>query len=166
MENQVEVQGRTFEKEQVKRILSSRMLITKPGKYQLKVTQTPYFYEEGKRYIINLGATTLYYVGVAKNALNEGNYQAALNAQLTGTVFVSDEGEVQGYLPQKGELVNVMITNHINKNNETILVVDSIAEVPVAEAKKAEGLFDDFFNEDTNDMSEAAKQAEKELQNS
>jgi len=159
MESTIEVNGRSFTKEQIKNILSSRIVIEKPGKYQVKVSQvTEYTPEEGSpRFIVNLQATTKYHIGRAIEALKAEDYQAALNTNITATVFNND-GKASTYLPAKGETVNVIVSEMVNKQNEKILVVNSIMELPVVAAISAKGMFDDAF-ESVDELAAIAKEA-------
>lgn len=157
--NTIELNGRTFEMDQVKNILSSRIVIEKPGKYQVKVTQvTEYSPEEGtKRFIVNLQATTKFHIAKAIEAIKAEDYQTALNAHLTATVFEND-GKPSTYLPAKGETVNIIVSEMMNKQNEKILVVNSITELPVVAAVSAKGLFDSAFKS-TDELAAIAKEA-------
>ena len=161
MESTINLNGKEFTKEQIKNILSSRMVIEKPGKYQVKVSQVTEYTPEGgtPRFIVNLTATTKFHVGRAIEALKAEDYQAALNTNLTATVFVND-GVPSTYLPSKGETVNIIVSEMLNKQNEKILVVNSIMELPVVSANTAKGLFDSVF-EGTDELKEIATEAKK-----
>lgn len=159
MESTINLNGREFTKEQIKNILQSRMVIEKPGKYQVKVNQISEYTPEGgaTRFIVNLQATTKFHVARAIDALKKEEYQDALNSNLTATVFVND-GATSTYLPSKGEIVNVIVSEMINKAGEKILVVNSIMELPSVAAVSAKGLFDDAFKS-TDELAAIAKEA-------
>lgn len=158
MEKTIKLGQREFTMEQIKNILSSRKLIEKPGKYQVKVSQvTEYTPEDGTpRSIINLQATTRYHVGVALEALKTGEYQKALNTNLTATVFYN-EGVASSYVPTNGEIVNVIVSEITNKNGEQILVVSSMHELPVINAKSTKDLFAVAFKDELDVIAEEAK---------
>jgi len=162
MENVIEVNGRTFTKESIINILESRVVIEKPGKYQVKARQITPYTPEGKsqRFIVNLQATTPFMVNRTLEAVKKGDFQTALNQNLTATVF-ENEGKHSTYLPQPGEEVSIIVKNHVNKQGETMLIVDSIVALATIEAKSAKGLFASAF-EVKSDLDAIAEEAKLE----
>jgi hypothetical protein len=164
MENSIELNGRTFTKEQIKSILSSRKVINAPGKYQVKARQVTFWQPEDgpARYIINLQATTPYYIGVAKEAIKDEDYQKALNTNMTYTVFVNEGGN-SGYLPSSGEDVHIVVSNHTTKDGERALIVSSLNAMPLSEANDASNAFDSLF-EEADDFTKVNKKVKEEVE--
>lgn len=137
----------TLDKKSAIQILNSRVLISTVGKFTVKVTGTqPFMREDGTAVtIINFAAMTQYQLGESKKAFAAGDYDAAANFNLSSS-------QLSGrYVPAKGEIVDVEISEIENKQGVNILVVDSI--VPRQAIKAARISFSD--EDDTTDVSDA-----------
>lgn len=127
-----------MKKESAIQILNSRKLISTVGKFTIKVASVSNpIYNEDKQVttnIVNFAAMTPFQVEKANELFKEANslakqgdlvgaeelYQKATNSTITMSVL---EGR---YLPTKGEIVDVEIGHHINKEGEKILIVEAI----------------------------------------
>lgn len=138
-------------------ILNSRKLITKIGKVTLKCTNTtPFVREDGTpTTIVNLNGMTAYQLNKAKELFEAGEYQEATNLGMSAS-------QLSGrFVPSKGEIVDVEITEIPNKDGVAILVVESI--VPrQAEVAPSINFFTADDAEEANEELEAA-QAEQSL---
>ena len=114
-------------------ILNSRSLITEAGKYRVKVTSaSPFTREDGTQTtIVNFAAMTQFHAQKAIKAYKEGNYEDAVN----GTSITASQLNGQ-YVPSKGETVDIMVEDFVNKDNINILVVSSIIPIKAVTAKK------------------------------
>lgn len=111
-----------MDKKSAVQILNSRKLVNKVGKFTLKVTSTnPFLRPDGTAVtIVNFAAMTAYQLGKAKELFAAGEYQEATNLNLSAS-------QLSGrYVPAKGEIVDVEITEIENKEGINILVVDTI----------------------------------------
>lgn len=138
-----------------KQILNSRILISAPGKYRVKVTNvTPYVRENGQSTdIVSVNAMTPYAQAQAIAALKEKDYDAACNTNMSGSVLDRQ------YCPSKGEFVYMNVDAIPNKDGVEILVVQSFTEIPVSTTTKAN--FDAYFDEVPVEETAEEKAAEK-----
>lgn len=121
-----------MDKKTALQILQSRVLVAEPGKYTVKCTSTNLFTDEsGTRTIVNFNVMTPYQAELATKAFKEGNYEGA-----TGKGTSLSTSQLQGqFVPQKGEVVDIEVSNHVNKEGITILVVSSIVPRKAIQAK-------------------------------
>lgn len=114
-----------MEKENAIQILNSRKLLTKPGKFQVKVTNvTPWERPENGMLtnIVSYAAMTPYQLTQARVLMAEGYFQAATNQNLA-----SSQRMGQDFTPRKGELVNIVvdyIATKADPNVKALLVVN------------------------------------------
>ena len=121
-----------MQQENALRILKSRKVITKAGKYQLKVTSDPNWYqpEEGDGYhIANVQAMNVQGASKAKAEFGAGNFDEACNK--TGLSTRIYDGR---YLPSKGELVNVVVDEVELRDGSKELRIISLTELPTQSA--------------------------------
>ena len=127
-------------------ILKSRKVIASPGKYTAKVTSvTPYIKQNASGpatvAIANFNIMTDYHLGVAKGYFTQGDFQEAINQQLSASIRESD------FQPSKGETVEIMVENITTNNGVTGLFVTAINAIKASEASS----FDmDSFLSDTS----------------
>lgn len=140
MENQV------LTPEQAIQILNSRKLIPSVnGYYEAKVTSvTPY---EGK-FIANFNAMTEYHFSEAKRLLAEGNLDEAVNQNLSASLRPTD------YIPSKGEMLEIYVSEITTNNGVTGRFVTAIKEVKAKVASKVS-----FSLEDVKTPAEVVQKA-------
>jgi len=111
-----------MDRKSASQILNSRKLIHKVGKVTLKVTSVqPFQREDGTlTTIVNLNGMTAYQLEKAKEHFEAGEYQEATNLNLSSSQLAGR------YIPAKGEIVDVEVTEITNKEGINILVVDTI----------------------------------------
>lgn len=136
-------------------ILNSRKLVNKVGKITLKCTSTnPFMREDGTATtIVNFNGMTEYQLNKAKELFEAGEYQEATNLNMSAS-------QLSGrFVPSKGEIVDVEITEINNKDGIKILVVDSIIPRKAEAAPRI-----NFFTEEENEeVEEATAVAEAEI---
>jgi len=123
-------------REQTDAILAPKLqnIIEGPGKYEMRVTSvTPYEKELGNGRkqvaIVNVAAMTVYQYKMSQNFYQQGQFDKSANENISFSVRDVD------YLPAKGEILEVTMTNFFStKVNKTILVVGSYKEQPVKKA--------------------------------
>lgn len=141
-------------KETALNILNSRSLISEAGKYTAKCTSVnPYTRDSGQQtYIVNFNCMTNYHANIAKKAFKAGDYDEAINnTSLTAS-------QLEGmYVPVKGETVDIEVGEFVNKDGQTMLVVNSIIARKAVQAKKFSMSFDDEDEDEitAEDMIEA-----------
>lgn len=114
-------------------ILNSRTLVNEADKFRVKVTSVnPFTREDGTQTtIVNFAAMTPFHVQKATKAYKEGRYDEAVN----GTSLTASQ--LNGmYVPSKGETVDIMVEDFVNKDGINILVVSSILPIKAKTAKK------------------------------
>lgn len=124
------------------RIMASRTLINEPGKYHVRVTNdVKALAEKGsvtkalaggavQVSIANLAAVTPYHVQAFKALFQEGEFDEAVNHNLTVSVRNTD------YMPQKGETICINVGYVTTKTGEEALMVTSYTQVPVSAGRK------------------------------
>lgn len=129
------------------RILESRSLISEPGKYRVKVTNTvPFVREDGTAVVIcGLSAMTQYHLHQAKQLLAAGNVQKATNQALACSPRVGRD-----FVPTKGEFVDIIVDFVQTKEGANALLVTSMSPVAMQQAPrvslsftKTTGVFDE-----------------------
>lgn len=137
-----------FSKEDAKRLLQSRVIITGAGKYDnVKVTScNDVIVNDEEVTIANFNAITPYQLKNIKTLLAEGNYDKAVNQQMSCRVW---EGK---YKPSNGETVNIIVDEITNKEGIEILVISNIMPLPAKKATKVN--VDDLFFSDDDDIKE------------
>lgn len=136
-----------MEKLRAKSIIKSRRMINTPGKYRVKVTAcTPYHKDlandQKQVAIINVNAMTGHHVSTAKALFSQGEYQQAVNQNLSASVRESD------YLPSKGEIIDIVVDHITTNNNVEGLFITSYSPVK-AETNLASVNVDDWDSEET-----------------
>lgn len=117
-----------MEKLQAKQILESRVVISKPGKYSVNVTNVTYGHQRTNKDgsttsvdIVNFAAMTAYQAGQALEAFKEGDYVKATNNSLSTSRL---DGQ---FVPVKGERVDIEVEQIWSENQQAnILVVSQI----------------------------------------
>ena len=114
-------------------ILNSRAenVVTKPGKYRTKVGSINLY--DGK-WLVNTNLITTYHVKEIERLVSEDNIEAALNQKMVATIFSNDNGEF-GYVPSKGEFINVLV-DFVDTKEGKGLFITSIAAIQVEETSK------------------------------
>jgi hypothetical protein len=117
--------SRELSKEDAVGILSSRLPIGSAGKYAVKVTNCGDFHRENAQggnviAIANFNAMTPYQMGEAKASLTAGEYNDAVNNNLSLSIRESD------YRPSKGEIVDIEVGIIQTKGGEDALMVTSL----------------------------------------
>jgi hypothetical protein len=137
-------------KESALNIIKSRKVVNAPGLYKnVKVTQinavslmnsTARTALEARNvtHIANFNLATNYQVLQSLTAFKSGDYNAAVNQQMSSSIRKSD------YCPSKSEYVDVQVGEIVNKDGETILVIQSIMPAKAIEAQAIDmSMFDD-----------------------
>ena len=141
----------TEEKLKFQRVLNSINLVTEPGKYTCKVTSVHLF---GDKYIVNLNVMNMYNRAEAVELYKAGEYVEAANKAQSFNVWIDEEtGEVRGFLPQKGEYVNIIMDYVTLKTGEEALLVVSVSEIKAKKTRKLdiESIIDDIDDVDDDD---------------
>ena len=124
--------------EQAKRIAQSRVFITAPGKYQVKVTNDPsYLASTGKvtkelaggAYqvsIVNVAAMTPYHLQKFKEKAQEGDFDGACNNSLSIGIRSKD------YMPSKNEIIEVVVGIVTTKAGDEALLITSYNPLPLS----------------------------------
>lgn len=113
-------------KESAVQILNSRKLISKEGKFTVKVTSAAPFLRENNDgsktpvTIVNFAAMTQYQLSQAQELFKTGDYQGATNLNMSASQLSGQ------FVPLKGEIVDVEVGTIQNKEGINILVVTSI----------------------------------------
>ncbi len=132
--------------EQAIQILNSRKLIPAiDGYYAVKVTSVTPFEE---RFIANFNAMTDYHFSEAKRLLLEGEIDEAVNQNLSVSLRATD------YIPSKGEILEVYVSEITTKNGVTGRFVTAIKEVKAKATSKVS-----FSLEDIKTPAEAVTKA-------
>lgn len=114
-----------MKKENAINILKSRKMISKEGKYTLKVTSVTPFHRSNEQgsdqvAIANFNGMAPYHVEAAQTLFAQGDYQEAVNQNLSASIRETD------YLPSKGEVVDVIVEQITTNNGVTGLFVTSV----------------------------------------
>lgn len=120
-----------YEIEDVVRMLNSRSILSEEGKYKLKVTSINRLTEPQDRgngnvvtHIANFNAMNTYHQGEAMAAIDAGDFTKALNQNLSLGLRAGKD-----YLPTKGEIVDVLVSEVEVKAGGTALLANSILEI-------------------------------------
>lgn len=132
-----------MEKDQAKTIINSRKLIATDGKYELRVTNvTPYHRDLGngrsQTAIVNVAGMTLYHATQAAALYTQGEYQEAVNNNISFSVRDND------YMPKKGEVLECFVETIVTKSGVTGQFVSSFSAAPIQPAKAMS--LDSFLN--------------------
>lgn len=138
-------------------ILGSRASITKPGKYRVKTSNCGDFHKElanGQQVIAiaNFSAMTPYQVKKAIEAVKAGEFDKALNNNLSLTIRDND------YRPAKGERVDIDVDYVETKDGEQALLVVGLTPVQAESTSKLnfESLLEGEEIEETEDADPTA----------
>lgn len=117
-------------------ILKSRKLITGPGKFTAKVTSVTSYHRSNENgpdqvAIVNFNIMTPYHKEMVETLFAQGDYQAAVNQNLSASIRQGD------YLPVKGESVDIIVEEiTTNKGTEGLFVtgpcIPKRAEIPMS----------------------------------
>ena len=133
-ENQIELQNTLTEEEAIQ-ILNSRSLITKPGKFQVKVTNVSPFEREDGTFvmIVSYAAMTQSQLNKAVELFKKSDYQEATNQKLSSTQRIGKD-----FMPSNGELVNVVVDYVPSKEGliDKALLVINCSAIHVETAQK------------------------------
>jgi hypothetical protein len=135
-----------MEKKQAAQIIKSRKLIMTPGYTELRATSI--IPVDGK-FIINFNGMTSYHQDEALKLMKEGNYQDAVNQNLTASLRPTD------FIPEKGEICRVYIEDITTNNGIRGLFVTSVAKTHSNKVNKVNG-FDEFLT-DENEVVESVE---------
>lgn len=139
-----------MEKSNAARILSSRKLVSSEGYVELKATSIVPFED---KFIVNFNGMTPYHKAEALKLMQEGNYQEAVNQNISANLRASD------WKPEKGEICRVYIDTVTTGNGITGLFVTSVAKNQSIKTGKISG-FDEFLDAEDSSESVANKLAE------
>lgn len=125
-----------MERDNAINILKSRKVISGPGKYSVKITSaTPYHrsIETGPDQvaIVNFNTMTPYHKETAATLFAQGDYQEAVNQNLTTSIREGD------YMPTKGEIVDIVVEEITTNNGVKGLFVTGPCVPKKAEAPAA-----------------------------
>ena len=127
-----------MELESIKAILGSRVQITEPGKFKVKVTSvSPY----EDRNICNFNAMTPYHVAQTKADIASGDLDACKNHNLS-----SGQRMGKDFTPAKGDFVNIHVDYITTKDGEQALLVTGVEEIKAAATARLN--VDSFFGDD------------------
>ena len=131
-------------KEQAVAIFNSRQMITKAGRYTVKVSNCGDFNKtltNGTNIvaIANFSAMTAYQLGLAKAQLAEGDIAGALNNNLSLSIRDTD------FRPNKGERVNIDVDYVTTKDGAEALLVVAMSPLHVEKAGKVD--FSSFLDD-------------------
>ena len=136
-------------------ILSSRTKIGKAGKYRVKVSFCGDFHKQLERgavvAIANFSAYTPYHKEKAIELVKAGDFQGALNQNLSLSIRDTD------YRPAKGEIVDIMVTEKENKDGVLALFVDSLTPIEASTGTKED--FSALLEEAPAEAGEAGDEA-------
>lgn len=141
------------------RIAQSRSVISQPGKYQVKVTNSPNLMvkedistEGPSRYLVNVNAMSLLQASELRQNIKDADelslsdYQETLNScNLVASInFGGSHGEVApDWVPVKGEYVNIIVDKvHSKRRDADVLGVVAIEPVPVSVSGSTKFSFD------------------------
>ena len=122
--------------ESVSAILGSRISISEPGKYKVKVTSVN---EHEGRMICNFNAMTPYHMELTKEDINNGDLNECLNHNLS-----SGQRPGKDFIPEKGAFCNIHVDFVETKDGEQALLVVAVEDVKAVVAEK---ISFDFFGE-------------------
>ena len=137
------------------RIMASRKLINKPGKYHVRVTNDVQGLAElgsvhkelaGGSFqisIANFAAYTPWHLKQFRAAIKEGKFDEAANNNLTASVRDVD------FIPQKNEIVEINVDYVTTKSGEEALLVTGYNALPVSAGSKLS--MEDLLSEDTEE---------------
>lgn len=125
-----------MEKSNAAQILSSRKLISTEGYVELKATSIVPFED---KFIVNFNGMTAYHTEKALELMEMGEYQEAVNQNITASLRSND------YIPEKGEICRVYMDTVTTKNEITGLFVTSVAKNQSLKTNKVSG-FDAFLD--------------------
>lgn len=134
-------------KDSAKQILKSRVLISKPGKYAVKVTNVHTFIpaDGSPREIVNVAAMNPYQLETAIALMKNGDYQAATNQGMSHSPLPGK------YVPVKGEVVYVVVEEQTTKAGIKGMFITSLTPMEVSNAAKVSFNFDDEESTNTSD---------------
>lgn len=140
-----------MEKENAIQILNSRKLLTKPGKFQVKVTNITPFERPGSGLLTNIvsyAAMTPFQLGEARRLFSEGDYQGATNQHLASSQRMGLD-----FTPTKGDLVNIVLDYIPTKGDPTVkaLLVVNCSAIATETATNV-----NFMNEDDMNLLDSA----------
>ena len=146
-----------LEKEAALRIMASRIMISKPGKYHVRVTNDPEALAASGAAlreiaggshicsIANFAAYTPYQKAQFVALMKEGRYDEAANQNLTASIRTND------YMPQKNETVAITVGYvPVKDSEEEALLVTGYVALPVSSGSKL--TMEQLLNEDEEVM--------------
>ena len=119
--------------ETAQNIISSRKMITRADKYNLKVTNVTMHNHatRGLLAICNYNARSAFHTATAMELGAKGDLQGAINQQ-----FSSSQRVGKDFVPTKGSIVSVMIEDVITKDGDSALFITSVEPIIAAKATK------------------------------
>jgi len=113
-------------------ILKSKSVISQAGKYTVKCTNVNAYVNGQTIAIANFNAMNAYQFGEAKDLLREGKLDDATNQGLSLSIRGND------YMPAKGEIVDIEVSEVTLKSGETALLATSLVARQAKTAVKAD----------------------------
>ena len=121
----------------VTNIVESRIFISAPGKYQIKVRSVNDLKDlTGK--MVSLQAFTPSLAQLIKEDLAGDDYGKALDRMMLHRIWT---GSTAKFVPQAGETVNIVVSYVTNKQGDQVLGITELTAIPVSIAKSAKGMF-------------------------
>ena len=132
-----------LDREAALRIMASKLLITQPGKYHVRVTNDPEALAASGAVlrqiaggthicsIANFAAYTPYQKKQFVSLMREGRYDEAANQNLTASIRTND------YMPKKNEIIAITVDYvQVKDSTEKALLVTSYTEMPISTGSK------------------------------
>jgi hypothetical protein len=138
-------------------IINSRKLIPNvDGYYAVKVGNVTPFED---RFIANFDAMSPYHLNEAKTHLKNGEIDKAANFRFTASLRVKD------YLPSKGEILEIYVSEVTTKKGITGRFVTAIKEIKAKNGASIQLSLEDIMSsiEETQKVSETKKEVSLEL---
>jgi len=122
-------------KEQSEKFITSKTIISEPGVYEVKCTNTHPFSKDlanGIRQvaIANFNCMSEYHRDAAVTLFSQGDYDEAANQGMSYSVL---EGS---FIPMKGQMVEVLVEEVTTSNGITGLFIQSVTGAPVKRPTK------------------------------
>lgn len=139
-----------LDKNGAKNILRSKKQVDTEGKYSLKVTSTPRFYEGGEdqpdRYLISLAGIAPDQLKAAREYAAEEKYDEAAGMGLSFGQNCKFDGSAPDFLPEKGEIVDVEVEEVEAQDGSMVLRPTSISPRHAKRAQQVD--VDSLFGEE------------------
>ena len=121
----------TLSQESAEKILSSKRVITSPGKYTVKVTSVTEFIKDQTVAIVNFDVMNAFQQGQAEELYAAGDFQGACNQGLSMSLRALD------YTPSPTERVDIEVEEITLKSGEKALMAQAIIPRKAVALKKS-----------------------------